>query len=276
MNILIPVLALAGLGLVFGLGLAIVLKLFGVKVDPTVALIITKLPSANCGACGKAGCSAFAESLKKGEAIPSECVVVDENARREIAEILGVAYEEKARSVATIFCNGGTRAKDKFSYEGIRTCSAATLSFGGNKTCSFGCLGFGDCVRACPFGAITMGDDRIPIVDPKACTACGRCVSACPKRLYMLRPIDKHFYVKCSSRDPGGVVAKACRAGCIGCKKCEKACPKQAIKVENFLSRISCGRCENVGKCAEVCPTKVIKNRQKEVETYGAVGVYQR
>ncbi|MDD5449142.1 MAG: 4Fe-4S binding protein, partial [Candidatus Omnitrophica bacterium] len=113
----------------------------------------------------------------------------------------------------------------------------------------------------CPFGAIKMGEDRLPAVDIKKCTACGNCVKQCPKNLFELLPIEKKYYVKCNSTDPGFIVAKVCRSGCIACGKCEKVCPISAIKVESNLSRFNYGKCQNIGKCLEVCPTKVILKR---------------
>jgi len=260
-RLITPVLTMAALGLFFGVGLAYVLKVFGVKVDPTVALIITKLPGVNCGACGKAGCAAFAVALKKGEAVPSECVVSDDESRKIVAQILGMDYNPKVKTIAAVLCNGGRRAKDKYSYRGIKNCKAASLVFGGHKACAFGCLGFGDCVGACPFGAIAMGDDGLPAVDGSKCTACGKCISACPKKLFEITPADRHYYVKCSSKDPGAVVMKVCGSGCIACRKCEKACPAGAISVENNLAKINYGKCQNMGKCFEVCPTKVVVKR---------------
>jgi ferredoxin len=106
-----------------------------------------------------------------------------------------------------------------------------------------------------------MGPDELPIVDEKKCTACGKCVKACPKGLYVLSPVSCKYYVKCSSKDPGGVTAKVCKSGCIGCMKCEKACPAGAAKVESNLARIDPVKCRNIGKCFEVCPTKVIVKR---------------
>lgn len=261
MNLLIPIAAMAVLGLVFGLGLAYALKIFGIEVDPAISFIIAKLPGANCGACGKAGCAGFAEALKKGEALPSGCVVANEEARKSIAQILGIDYNPKVKTIATVLCNGGKRAKDKYVYRGIKSCKAASLVFGGQKACAFGCLGYGDCADVCPFGAITISPDDLPVVDPRKCTACGNCVKTCPKKLFELTPIDKHYYVKCSSKDAGAIVTKVCSAGCIACRKCEKACPTAAIKVENNLSRIDYGKCEAIGKCFEVCPTKVIIKR---------------
>lgn len=260
-RILTPVAAMAALGLVFGFGLAYALKIFGVKIDANIFRILEKLPGSNCGACGKAGCAAFAEALSKGEAVPSGCAVSSEEARKAIAAILGIDHTSKMRTVATVLCNGGVRAKDKYRYRGISSCKAASLVFGGPKACAFGCIGLGDCVDACPFGAITMGDDALPVVDPEKCTACGKCIAACPKSLFQLLPYAVKYYVKCSSKDTGAVTAKACKGGCIACLKCERACPEHAVKVISNLSRIDPVKCRNLGKCFEVCPTKVIVKR---------------
>jgi len=260
-HILIPVIAMAALGIVFGTGLAYALKLFGIEVDPTVALIITKLPGTNCGVCGKAGCAGFAKALVKGEVMPTGCVVSNEKARRAIAKVLGIEYAPKTKTIATLLCSGGKNAKDKYTYHGIRSCKAASLVFGGFKACAFGCLSLGDCAEVCPFGAIRMGDSGLPEVDADKCTACGNCVKTCPKNLFALVPAKNGYYVKCSSKDPGGAKVKVCMASCIACKKCEKACPIGAIRVEQNLSRIDCAKCQNIGKCFEVCPTKVINKR---------------
>ncbi|MFA6609342.1 MAG: RnfABCDGE type electron transport complex subunit B [Candidatus Omnitrophota bacterium] len=263
-QILIPVAAMAALGLIFGVGLAYTLKLFGIKIDPEIFRIISLLPGANCGACGKPGCAAFAEALKKGEAVPAGCVVSNDEARRSIAELLGIEHKAGAKKTAVVLCNGGMRAADKFVYRGLRTCKAASLVFGGQKACGFGCLGFGDCVIVCPFAAIKMGTDGLPAVDPEKCTACGNCVRECPKKIFVLMKSSSNYYVKCSSKEPGGVTAKACKSGCIACLKCQKACPTGAVKVESNLSKIDPDKCQNIGKCFEVCPTKVIVKRSDE------------
>ncbi|MDP3730272.1 MAG: RnfABCDGE type electron transport complex subunit B [Candidatus Omnitrophota bacterium] len=261
MNLIIPVAAMAVLGLIFGAALAYALKLFGIEADPAISMILAKLPGTNCGACGRAGCAGFAEALKKGFAVPSGCVVSNETARISIAEILEIDYNSKVKTVAAVLCNGGTRAKNKYAYRGIRNCKAASLVFGGHKACAFGCLGLSDCVDICPFDAITMGGDGLPAVDAAKCTACGKCIAICPKKLFELVPVNKRYYVKCVSKDAGAAVAKVCSAGCIACRKCEKACPLGAVKVENNLAKIDYGKCQNMGKCFEVCPTRVIVKR---------------
>ncbi len=260
-QIFTPIIAMAGLGLVFGVGLAYALKIFGIQVDPKVALILAKLPGSNCGACGKAGCAGFAEALKAGEALPAGCAVNTDEKRAEIAGILGIDFQAKVKTVAAVLCNGGKNAKDKFNYRGIKTCKAASLVFGGQKECAFGCLGFGDCVEVCPFGAMRMSELGVPEIDRIKCTSCGKCVKACPKKIISLLPAPRPYYVKCSSTDPGRVVTKVCKAGCIACARCEKACPHQAIKVRDNLARFDYELCKDAGKCAEACPTKVIFKR---------------
>jgi len=260
-NIVTPLLVMTGLGLFFGVVLAYALKILKIEVNPTVFKILSKLPGSNCGACGKAGCAGFAEALKNKEAMLSACLVSNDEARRSIAEILGVEFNPKIRTTAVSLCNGGKNAKDKYAYNGIKSCKAASLVFGGQKECGFGCLGFGDCARVCPFGAIKMTSGGLPEVDAAKCTACGNCVRACPKNLFELIPIERKYYVKCSSMDTGNIVIKACKSGCIACMKCEKVCPVGAIKVESNLSRINYLKCQDMGKCFEVCPTKVIARR---------------
>jgi pyruvate formate lyase activating enzyme len=41
------------------------------------------------------------------------------------------------------------------------------------------CLACGECVAACPEGALTLGEAGV-VTDPAACRACGACAEACP------------------------------------------------------------------------------------------------
>jgi electron transport complex protein RnfB len=254
----VPALVLGGIGLLLGLGLALAAKKLAVPKDPRVEKIGEILPGANCGGCGYPGCAAFAEAVVAGAAPPGGCVAAGAGVNARIAAILGVAVDESSRKVAVVHCGGGHSAVDAFAYRGPENCASALLVMEGHKLCRFGCIGFGDCVAACPFDAIHMGENGLPVVIPEKCTGCGKCVSTCPRSIISLWPEDRKVVIACSSRDKGGIARKACSVTCIGCGKCAKACPVEAITVENFLASIDPSKCINCGICAGECPTSAI------------------
>ncbi len=67
MEILWAILILLGLGLLFGLGLAIAAKILHVKEDERIEEVAKRLPNYNCGSCGYAGCKAMAEAIIAGK-----------------------------------------------------------------------------------------------------------------------------------------------------------------------------------------------------------------
>ncbi len=261
MEIFYPILTLGLLGLFFGLGLAFASRKFCVVTDKRIDQVLTKLPGTNCGACGTAGCNKFAEELVEGNQLPTSCPVASQENKEDIAKMLGQELEVEVKRIAILHCSGGNKVKEKNDYDGVRNCIAANLLAGGQKACSWGCLGFGSCVGECPFGAITMGSEGLPIIDEAKCTACGNCVKICPKNLFSLEPIDKKYYVACSSYDLGRDVMAVCKVGCVACKKCQLNCPTKAIDVVDNLAKFHYDKCRNIGKCMQVCPTKVIKSR---------------
>lgn len=265
MSILIPILTLGGLGVLFGVGLAFASKKLCVTTDPRIEKIYARLPGSNCGACGMAGCMGFAEGLIKGVCTVDKCVLSGEQAREDIAAILGIEVKKKVKQVAVLHCHGGNkRAKDKFIYNGIKDCISANSVMQGPKACVYGCIGYATCAQACPFGAISMNEEGLPVVDEEKCTACGKCVAACPKKLFSLVPVTKVYAVRCKSLDFGKKVMDVCAVGCIGCRKCEKACPVKAIQIIDSLSVIDYHVCDNRGECFKVCPTKAIAKKEKE------------
>jgi Na+-translocating ferredoxin:NAD+ oxidoreductase RNF subunit RnfB len=261
MEILIPVLALAGLGLIFGVGLAIFSKRFSVNVDPRLEKIHGLLPGTNCGACGGAGCFGFAEGLLSGKMQISACRVSEDAVKERIAQLLGRAVDKRVKRTAVLHCNGGLKAKDRFIYQGINDCAAANLLLGGQKACVFGCLGFGSCVAVCPFGAITMSSAALPVVDAEKCKACNKCVLACPKKLFSLVPVTHNVYVACCSRDLGKDTKAVCPVGCIACGLCVKACRFDAIHVIDNLALIDYHKCTACGDCVKACPMGTIRTR---------------
>jgi heterodisulfide reductase subunit A-like polyferredoxin len=167
------------------------------------------------------------------------------------------------KQVAFVKCSGSCdKTQVKYDYFGIRDCKKAAVVPGkGSKKCSYGCMGFGSCVKVCAFDAIHIVDG-IAVVDKSKCSGCSKCTAECPNKLIELVPIKARHLVSCSSFDKGKDVKAACQAGCIGCKLCVKACEYGAINVEENLAYIDYNKCTNCGKCAAVCPVKVIQAEQ--------------
>ncbi|MFC1631044.1 RnfABCDGE type electron transport complex subunit B [Candidatus Omnitrophota bacterium] len=253
-----PILTLTGLGLFFGLVLTFASKKFAVTQDPRIKQILAELPGANCGACGKAGCAQFADDLAQGKVLVESCKACSLEDAAKIAGILGVELATTEKQLATLHCHGGKKAKDKFIYQGLADCQAASLALGGQKLCRYACLGFGNCQKACPFDAITMNSQGLPEINAGACTACGKCVAACPRALLNLLPAKAKVYIGCNSHDPAKIVVASCGVGCIACKKCEKVCPVEAVKVIDNLAVIDYDKCTGCGECVQACPRKTI------------------
>jgi RnfABCDGE-type electron transport complex B subunit len=244
MGVLVPVITMGVLGLLFSLGLVLAYRKLRVYEDPKIEEVSEALPQANCGACGYAGCRAFAEAVVKGD---------------------GVTAAEVVKKLARLHCRGTHEAaKNRGAYLGISTCGAAHL-IGGNKQCSYGCLHFGDCARACPFDAIYMSEEGLPVVVEENCTACGKCVEACPRNLFELHPVSQGIIVFCRSLDRGPVSRKVCKNACIACGICSRACP-EAIVIENYLAVITDYKKIDPEKIPEIekCPTDSIGRLHKE------------
>jgi len=253
---------LAALGIIFGIALAIVAARFVVKVDPKVEQVRETLPGANCGACGFAGCMGYAEAVVGNPDVAvSMCAPGKSAVAGKIADITGKKAEKVDPKIARVFCQGGTSlSQRKFIYTGVQDCTAAVLAAGGDKSCEYGCLGYATCMRACPFDAITMSADNLPQINPEKCTACGKCVAACPKQVIELGLMSKAVVISCHSRDKGIDVKKKCQVGCIACGICVRTCPVDAIKVDNNLARIDHAKCIVCGLCVKKCPTNAIRD----------------
>ncbi len=259
-TVYITLIVLAGLGIVFGVALAIVAARFVVKVDPKVEQVRETLPGANCGACGFAGCMGYAEAVVGNPDVAANmCAPGKSPVAEKIAVITGKKAEKMEPKIARVFCQGGTSlSQRKFIYTGVRDCTAAVLAAGGDKSCDYGCLGYATCMRACPFDAITMSADNLPQINPDKCTACGKCVAACPKQVIELAQASKAVVISCHSRDKGIDVKKKCQVGCIACSICVRTCPVNAIKIDNNLARIDHSKCIVCGLCVNKCPTNAI------------------
>jgi len=156
-TILSSVAILGGVGLAFGTLISLAHMKLKVWEDPRIDEVTDLLPGTNCGACGQAGCRAFAEALVAGKVQPATCTVMGPGDIAEVAEYLGVEAGEANKRVARLLCAGGRDvAIQQAEYRGLQTCKAAVAVAGGGKGCAWGCLGLADCEIACDFDAIYM------------------------------------------------------------------------------------------------------------------------
>ena len=257
MEILLPVIIVGAIGLIAGIGLSVASKIMAVPVDEKTEKLREALPGANCGACGYSGCDGYAAAIASGEATPDKCAPGGEASAKAIAEILGVEIQNEPK-VAFIACNGKPDiTKEKYSYGGIKSCSAASLLHAGPLECAYGCIGFGDCAAACPFGAITVTNGR-PIICEDICMGCSKCVNVCPKSLISIIPKNYKTVVACANKQKGAPVVKMCGVSCIACGMCVKQCEVGAIKLEDNLAVIDQNLCNGCGKCKSACKRGVL------------------
>jgi Na+-translocating ferredoxin:NAD+ oxidoreductase subunit B len=211
--------------------------------DPRIDAVESLLPKANCGACGCAGCRAFAEKAVAGQIAPGKCTVNSPEGVAAVAALLQIDAGAEEKRVARLACAGGPHvARHRAQYSGVRTCRAAALVNGGGKGCSWGCLGLGDCERVCSFKAIHMSGHSLPIVDTAKCTACGDCVDVCPKQLFSLHVVSHKLWVACKSHAEGQQAEADCEVACTACGRCVADAPAGLIQIVNNLAVIDYSR----------------------------------
>ena len=258
MTIIYAVALLGGLGLIFGAVLTFAAKKFPVEVDERIEQVRSCLAGANCGACGYPGCDGFAKAVVEGKAPVNGCAPAGNKGAQAIAKIMGKDASSSEQMVARVLCQGEKGiAKDRYRYDGYKSCASAAGLAGGPKDCRFACIGLGDCQDKCAFDAIRM-ENGIAVINPDKCTACGVCVQACPRSVIKLMPLSQKVIVRCRNSDVARVAKATCMDACIGCGRCKKQCQHEAIVVENGYARILPEKCTGCGECAAVCPCNCI------------------
>jgi Na+-translocating ferredoxin:NAD+ oxidoreductase RNF subunit RnfB len=259
-TVLVSVAILGGVGFTFGSMIALANSRLRVWEDPRIDEVTSMLPGANCGACGFAGCRAFAEAVITGQTPPAKCTVMGDDDKAEVASYLGVDAGQANRRVARLLCAGGSDvAAHKAVYRGITSCAAAVAVGGGGKACAWGCVGMGDCAVACDFDAITMNGVDLPVVDPAKCTACNDCVVACPLDLFVLMPEDAHLIVQCRNLLTGEAATGVCSVACNACGRCVADAAAGLISMRSGLAVIDYEAIELENPAAIArCPTGAI------------------
>ncbi len=261
-QLLISLFAMGGLGLILSAVLAIANKKLKVEEDPRIEAITAVLPDSNCGVCGFPSCHAYAELVVQGKLGPGLCFVGGEEVQTKIADIMKVQVEQKKREIASVRCQGGRKeCKKRFRYLGVLSCQAVNQLNDGDKACIWGCLGYGDCERVCPFDALRMNDNGLPVVIEQKCTACGLCVKACPRDIICLIPQAQKVYLGCVSQDKARTVKEVCAVGCFACTLCAnpKITPGGLIVMKNNLPEVKVEKVEDwklLDQAVAKCPAK--------------------
>jgi RnfABCDGE-type electron transport complex B subunit len=260
-SVVTAVAILGSLGLLFGVLIALATKKLWVYEDPRIDHVAGMLPGNNCGACGQAGCRAFAEALVAAAITPAQCTVMAPGDTAAVAAFLGVDAGQLNRRVARLLCGGGTNVAVRTAqYRGLQTCAAAAAVAGGGTACAWACLGLGDCQRACTFDAIFMNRRDLPVVIPALCTACGDCVDACPKNVFTLMPIAQKLIVQCRNLLEGAAADAVCAAACNACGRCAADGAPGLIAMQNGLAVIDYANNHLAQPSVTTrCPTKAIQ-----------------
>ncbi|EDN67705.1 Electron transport complex, RnfABCDGE type, B subunit [Beggiatoa sp. PS] len=136
-NLLIAPAIMTGLGLFFGIVLAVAYRFLRVPGDPRIEQVEEFLPGSNCGACGQPGCRGFAEQIVTGAQQPSGCTVASPDIIEMIADYLDVEPGRQEKRVARLHCAGGKgQAHQMAEYRGFDNCHGAALVSGGRQRLS--------------------------------------------------------------------------------------------------------------------------------------------
>ena len=175
-EILIPVSIVGGIALFFGVILTIAGKFFEVKKNEK-AEAIREILRSQLRCMRLFGCDLYAEAVAEGKAEGNLCIPGTNASAIKIGEILGVKVAtQKTRVMKAICCPDVSK---KYTYSGIMTCAAASLAYRGENSCLYSCLGYGDCVAACPNGAIMMKDGARLLTGDMY--EYGLCAKTCPE-----------------------------------------------------------------------------------------------
>ena len=87
--VITAVIIILAIAVVLGLLLAVASKFLKIEQDNRIEKVTELLPGYNCGACGKAGCAAFAEAIVAGE-VPSisGCKVIKADKKQLLKDYL--------------------------------------------------------------------------------------------------------------------------------------------------------------------------------------------
>lgn len=153
--ILLALLAVVGMGIVFGGLLGFASVKFEVEGNPLSDQINSILPQTQCGQCGYPGCRPYAEAIADGDSI-NKCPPGGEDTIQALANLLDVEPEP-------LDAEHGVEKEPLVAY--IREAE---------------CIGCTKCIQACPVDAILGAAKVMHTVIADECTGCDLCIEPCP------------------------------------------------------------------------------------------------
>lgn len=159
-------LALVGLGALFGALLGFAAVQFRTEGNPIVDQINAILPQTQCGQCGHPGCRPYAEAIaNEGEAI-NKCPPGGQAGVQALADLLDV-------EAIPLDEEHGEESVKQVAY--IREAE---------------CIGCTKCIQACPVDAILGAAKHMHTVIASECTGCDLCVEPCPVDCIEMHPAE--------------------------------------------------------------------------------------
>ena len=159
--------ALVGLGLIFGALLGFAAEKFKIEGDPVIDQIDELLPQTQCGQCGFPGCRPYAESIADGDAI-NKCPPGGQTTINAIASLLDVPAPE-------------------LDEEHGQESEVKTVAYIREDEC----IGCTKCIQACPVDAILGAAKLMHTVIVDECTGCDLCVEPCPVDCIDMLPVKE-------------------------------------------------------------------------------------
>ena len=128
------VMIVLAVGLLLGFIISLASHFLSVPKEERIEQIEELLPGANCGACGFAGCAAYAEAIVLNGAPLTQCTSLNADGLQKIGEIMGQKVEAQAEpEKAFIACHAAPFDKEAtqflYSFTAVWLTATAVLFF---------------------------------------------------------------------------------------------------------------------------------------------------
>ena len=157
----IPILTIAAIALLAGIGLSYASRRLPGSEDDLVERVNDLLPQTQCAQCGYPGCRPYAAAIIDGSADINLCPPGGEETVRNLAGLLGREVVPLEQSVEA---------------------SVAVID-------ELLCIGCTHCINACPVDAIVGAHQLMHTIIESECTGCELCVAPCPVDCISMRPL---------------------------------------------------------------------------------------